>query len=130
MKLKTSVISLFRVLLFSIPVFCSYVNAVEGYYKDLFMDGGVSLTSRESLPAADYLGLSMEYLATSDQLLQNSILLGNSDDTNGVLLYPDGQPRFRCIFMNGGSATYHGKSLGESGRERIRNFFHYHPIGS
>ncbi|MBN1127326.1 MAG: pre-peptidase C-terminal domain-containing protein [Sedimentisphaerales bacterium] len=104
-------------------------RAIEGYYKDLFMDGGINLTHRTSLPAADYLGLSMEYLATSDQLLQNDILLGNSNDYNGVLLYPDGQPRFRCIYMNGGSAvggasTQHGISLGESGRERIRNFYY------
>lgn len=101
-----------------------FAQAIEGYYKDLFMDGGVYLTSRTDLPAAEYLGLSMEYLATSDQAIQNEILLGNSDDDNGVLLYPDKQPRFRCIYVNGGSATRHGASLGEGGRERVRDFYY------
>jgi len=96
---------------------------IEGYYRDLFMDGGVDLTSRTTLPAADFLGLSWEFLATSDQTLQDEIIIGTPEDPNGVLLYPDGSPRFRCVYVNGGSATNHGKSLGETGRQRFRDFF-------
>lgn len=102
----------------------SFWTTHEGYYKDLFMDGGVSLTSRTVLPAADYLDLTMEYLATSDQDLQDRVIVGAPDDANGRLLYPDGQPRFRCIYVNGGSSIYHGASLGEAGLQRIRDFYY------
>jgi hypothetical protein len=50
--------------------------------------------------------------------------VGNVDDVNGVLLYPDGEPRFRLLHTNGGSATAHGTSMGEEGRENIRQFFY------
>jgi len=99
----------------------------EGFYKDLFMDGGAKLTNRTSLPAADLLGLSMEYLATSDVNLTLKIMVetddGSWDDDNGALLYPDGEPRFRCIYTNGGLAASHGEALGETGRQRIRDFY-------
>ena len=32
----------------------------RGYYKDVFMDGGINLTSRRTLPATDFLGVSLE----------------------------------------------------------------------
>ncbi len=102
----------------------------EGYYKDLFMDSGVALTSRRNLPAAEMLGLSMEYLAlpnrgasAADRALQVKLLGGWKDDSNGILLYPDGAPRFRCVYVNGGSATRHGASLGQAGRAAFRAFF-------
>ncbi len=102
----------------------------EGYYKDLFMDSGVALTSRRDLPAADMLGLSMEFLAlpskgasAEDRALQVKLLGGWPGDTNGILLYPDGAPRFRCVYVNGGSATRHGASLGPRGRAAFRAFF-------
>lgn len=88
------------------------------------MDGGVSLTSRTELYAAQALGLSMEFLATSDENRQSMIMISNSMDINGVLLYPDGAPRFRCSYTNGGSATGHGNSLAETGRQRIREFYY------
>ncbi len=102
----------------------------EGYYKDLFMDSGVALTSRRNLPAAEMLGLSLEYLALpnrgaaeEDKALQVKLLGGWKEDSNGILLYPDGAPRFRCVYVNGGSATRHGASLGKAGREAFRRFF-------
>lgn len=88
------------------------------------MDGGVNLTSRTTLPASDSLHLDMEYLATENQAIQDSLYIESEYDENGILLYPDGQPRFRLIYTNGGSATNHGNSMGEDGRERIRQFFH------
>ena len=99
-------------------------SATPGFYKDLFMDGGKELTSRTSLPAAVSLDLSMEYLATDDQTIQTKIMIGNDYDENGILLYPDGAPRFRLIYTNGGSATGHGNSLGEQGRQRVRSFYY------
>ena len=88
------------------------------------MDGGCYLTSKTSLPASNYLNLTMEFMATSDSVLQRDIIIGNSYDVNGALLYPDVQPRFRCIYTNGGSASNHGRSLGLEGRDRIKQFFY------
>ena len=112
--------SLTAILLLLAPWPCF---ATEGYYKDLFMDGGVKLTSRTSLPAADLLGLSMDILASSSETTQKKMMITSSDDSNGCLLYPDGAPRYRAIYVNGGSATGHGTSLGVTGRQRIRDFF-------
>ena len=95
----------------------------NGFYKDLFMSGGVKLSSRKVLPAAESLKLSYEYYAGTDAAKQNELFSGSDNDTNGVLLYPDGQPRFRMLYVNGGSATLHGKSLELSGRQALRQFY-------
>lgn len=103
--------------------------ATEGFFKDVFVDGGVFLTGRRTLAAADHLGLSVEFLATpfqpdpGDLALQTAKLTGDDNDSNGALLYPDGAPRFRLVQTNGGSATRHGDSLEEAGRERMRQFY-------
>ena len=102
----------------------------RGYYKEVFMDGGVALTSRYSLSAAKFLGVEMEYFASAkkdevtqkDTLLQTNIFCGNENDTNGWLLYPDGAPRFRMIYVNGGKSGSHARSLGEEGRARIQEY--------
>ncbi|NMB37594.1 MAG: hypothetical protein GX993_06120 [Bacteroidales bacterium] len=105
-------------------------NRFSGYYKDIFIDGGIFLNSYPDLPAANYLNLSSEIFNSSDKenlnaldtLLQTLILCGSEIDENGILLYPDGAPRFRMIYTNGGKALSHGRSLGEKGRENIRRF--------
>lgn len=103
----------------------------RGYYKDLFMDGGIGLTSRTTLPAASYLNLDWEFYASLstgntiaiDTAIQTAVFIGSDEDKNGALLYPDGEPRFRCIYVNGGKSTQHGASLGEDGRNRIRTYY-------
>jgi len=107
----------------------------RGYYKDLFMDSGIMLTSRTDLPVAELLGLSMEaFISTrhsytepyrftaTDTLRQRELIAGSPVDENGILLYPDGQPRFRMVYMNGGRAGKHGTSLEEAGRQAYRDF--------
>lgn len=102
----------------------------HGYYKELFMNGGIALTSRRTLPAADALGLKMEFYASAtgekisavDTLTQQQIFCGYSEDSNGWLLYPDGAPRYRAIYVNGGHASTHAVSLTEQGRKRIQEF--------
>ena len=89
----------------------------SGYYKDVFMDSGIHLENRTNLPVTRFLGLSMETfvaasyypceLTMADTLRQNELMCGNPLDENGILLYPDGEPRFRMIYMNGGLATRH-----------------------
>jgi len=100
---------------------CS-AGASEGYFKDLFMDGGAHLTGKTTLPAADMLGLTYDKVATSDAGARNKVMVTGPDDLNGALLYPDGAPRYRVIYTNGGSATKHGLSLGAMGRQRVRDF--------
>ncbi|MBR5736500.1 MAG: hypothetical protein IKX60_06900 [Bacteroidales bacterium] len=101
----------------------------EVYYKDVFLDAGAGLTSRKTLYAAQTLGLSLEGISFSRNAeipeeveLQHSIIAGSEEDENGRLLYPDGQPRYKLLFVNGGSSTTHGKSLGEEGLLRMREF--------
>lgn len=100
----------------------------RGYYKEVFMDGGIALTSRRTLPAVDHLGMQMEFFASAkeptviDTLKQQQIFCGYNEDTNGWLLYPDGAPRYRVIYVNGGAASKHSQSLAEAGRESIRTF--------
>lgn len=103
-----------------------------GYYKDVFMDSGINVTSRTDLPATRFLDLSMEAfisaphspmeLTIMDTIIQKEMICGNPWDDNGVLLYPDGEPRYRMIYMNGGKAASHGRSLTPAGRENIKKF--------
>lgn len=105
------------------PYASTLLAQTPGFFKDIFSDGGVSLTSRLYMDAPELLGLSIEYLCTSDDSVQSEVMISNDSDTNGHLLYPDGSPRFRMIYTNGGSATGHGMSLGLDGRERVRTFY-------
>lgn len=96
----------------------------SGYYKDVFVDGGVHLTGMIDFPAAEDLGLEIEYLSTDAEGQQTAAMIASDDDSNGHLLYPDGSPRFKMIYTNGGKSSSHGLSLGELGRERVRSFYH------
>ncbi len=122
-----------NILLFCLILFTNSTLFSQGYYKDIFMNGGIKLTSRTDLPAARRLNLSIEHFVTGkdtpesplthqDTLLQQQLFTGSESDLNGVLLYPDGAPRFRMIYVNGGKATPHGTSLLESGRANIKTF--------
>jgi len=91
-----------------------------GFAADLFIDGGAGLSSRR-LYAADSLGLTADQLLTSSTSRTRSAIAGNAADENGALLYPDGQPRYRAIFVNGGRASTHGRRLGATGRDRIHD---------
>ena len=111
------------VLLLAAPFVDAQEATTPGFYKDLFMSGGLNLRSRTTLPAAESLGLSYEYYAGKDAEIQKNLYSGSEHDTNGVLLYPDGAPRFRMLYVNGGGATLHGKSLELSGRQVLRQFY-------
>lgn len=92
----------------------------RGFFKDLFMDGGAYLTSRvaSEFPSMPYLGWEFDYVATSDSVFQNRIMVTSDIDLNGCMLYPDNEPRYRVVYCNGGKATSHGRSLLEEGRNR------------
>lgn len=98
----------------------------HSFYKDIFLDAGYGLTSRQNLSAISYCGLSMEHINFNDSaqvLLQNQIVGGYEEDANGRLLYPDGQPRYKAIFVIGGNAYTHGTSLSTNARDNLRMFY-------
>lgn len=97
----------------------------RGFYKDIFMDAGVYLTTRNTLAAASYIGYSLESVSCTkvkDTSWQNSVIAGNKEDENGRLLYPDGAPRYRILFVCGGDSKSHGKSLRLDCREKMKSF--------
>lgn len=95
----------------------------RGYYKEVFMDGGSYLTHRTTLPAVTgLLGWSMEYISSSKKAVLTDVIQGDDIDPNGALLYPDSEPRFRMIYVNGGSSIEHGEALGSKGRSQISTF--------
>ena len=101
----------------------------DAYYKDVFMDGGIKLTSRKTLPACDKLGLSLEFFTAAvevpaDSAAQKALFWGSDEDYNGILLFPDGEPRFRLFYSNGGKSLEHGASLEAPGRNAVRKFNH------
>lgn len=115
-----------RMIKTSLIVFVSMsicFGQTPGFFKDIFVDGGVYLTGMIDFPAAEDLGLDVEYLATDDIGTQSFAMITDDKDSNGHLLYPDGEPRFRLLYTNGGSSTNHGGSLRESGRNRVRTFY-------
>lgn len=105
----------------------------RGYYKSLFVDGGYELSSYYRTSDFEWLTTlnlanDYEYFATSDtpegQSKQTEIITTSSIDANGTLLYPDGKPRFRMVYVNGGSSSAHGRSLYQSGCRRFHDFYY------
>ena len=101
----------------------------KAFYKDLVMNSGLFLTTNDTLPVTEFLGLSMEvflgarYSPTkADTAAQTAFFVGSADDVNGRMLYPDGEPRFRMVYVRGGGSTDHGYTLGAEGRDRFRKF--------
>ncbi len=99
----------------------------KAFYKDLFMDAGLHLSQYSNMPIVSYLGISYEYYMESSETdaslaRQRAIFSGSSVDLNGHLLYPDGEPRFKMIYVNGGDSSPHGKSLELEGQEAIRSY--------
>lgn len=100
----------------------------KAFFKDLFVDSAIKIVEHDTLFAADHLGLSQETLRLEEDTPQNNeieqrIFRGSEEDLNGRLLYPDGEPRFSCIYMYGGQSNNHGVIMGTAARERFRTFF-------
>lgn len=99
----------------------------DGFYKDIFMDSGVQLVPRKYLPSATHLQADIETFwqtgnTLRDTVMQSRCFAGSDMDSNGILMYPDGSPRFKVVYVNGGLALFHGRSLGKSGQERFREY--------
>ena len=101
----------------------------KAFYKDIFMDSGILLTSNTSMPVVEHLGLSLEYFRAdgnnaTTRAQQTAIYVSSLGDANGRILYPDGAPRYRMVYVNGGTSSTHGYTLESEGRERYREFVH------
>lgn len=102
---------------------------LKAFHADVFSDGGIHASTMKEMPAATMLGLSFEWLGTEssdynhdDSLAQDNTFIGYSGDLNGKLLYPDGAPRYKVVFVNGGNASSHGKSLKPEGRANFKKY--------
>ena len=115
------------------------------YYKDIFLDGGCELNpgikengkvingrlpyalKKAGINNAEYFLATIDDVdngyTDSDKAIQSSLITGNADDQNGVLLYPDGEPRFRLFYSFGGHSGPHGKTMGASGRKNVNTFY-------
>lgn len=101
----------------------------KAFYKDIYMNSGLFLTTNDTLPVADFLNLSIEHMmdarnspTPADYAAQDAAFIGSEEDSNGRLLYPDGGPRYRLFYVRGGGSSSHGLSLGSDGRDRFRAF--------
>ena len=104
----------------------------KAFYKTLIMDTGIELSDYMTMPVTDMLGISTETLfcpeTTAENMeIQMKAFCGSEEDLNGILLYPDGAPRYAMIYVNGGLACYHGRSLTACGRDRFRQFVFVRP---
>lgn len=108
--------------LVSLAFDCPRAHAAPGYHKDLFIDCGPHLLC-PSPHAAKHLGLRYEIMRTKSSSEQQKHIVGHPQDDNGVLLYPDGAPRYRSVYVNGGESKDHGKTLGAKGLARFRDFY-------
>ena len=70
-------------------------NRADGFYKDIFMDSGIYLTSRVDLPAARFLNMSMEeFVSTS-----------HKDTTTSLSAIDTGRTNCSSIIIGNSSAT-------------------------
>lgn len=105
----------------------------RGYYKTLFVNAGCKLSNyyrTSDFKWLTTLGLVNDYEYFAGDSVksvisqQASVLNKNSKDDNGVLLYPDGEPRFRMVYCNGGKSSSHGRTLYKDGRKRFHDFYY------
>ncbi|MBN1984304.1 MAG: T9SS type A sorting domain-containing protein [Chitinivibrionales bacterium] len=125
---KTTFFLFHIVLLLMLSLISFATAALEGFYKDIFIDEGTRLRGPANIPSIEYIGSNHEWMRIDvDTALQNRIMFKSANDSNGRLLYPDGQPRFAVIYYHGGSMS-HSYDCGIEGRRLIR--MHYLNGGS
>lgn len=115
------------------------------YYKDIFLDGGCELNpgikengvvingklpyalAKTGITNAEYFLSTLNDVGDGytieDNAIQLRLISGTEEDSNGVLLYPDGEPRFRMFYSFGGHSGPHGKTIGIGGRANINKFY-------
>lgn len=82
-------------------------TTVEGYYRDALINSGPGISTHGTVTHFDALGWGYDYLglgdSTEDKQRFFDLIAGREADRNGLLLYPDGAPRYRIMAV--GAAT-------------------------
>ena len=89
-------------------------------FKMLAADLDVNMTY-EYLVVEHYGGNEGDFTAEEIKRLQD-VFAGNDKDANGVMLYPDGEPRFKLLYLYGGYPRVHSTTLSAKGRENVRQY--------
>ena len=76
-----------------------------GFAADFFNHAGAGLTTRGYGAGQAYIGATSIDLKTKSVALTRSTIVGNANDLNGVLFYPDGQNRVPAGYMQGGTGS-------------------------
>ena len=102
-------------------------NSTEGYVADIFFDGGSSVTATKprDVPAVAMLGYTVENLYDGKQTQRTIVGVHDGDlqDDNGLLLYPDREPRYRLMMVFGGNTRNHVSVVGKAGAANIHDFW-------
>lgn len=113
------------------------------YAFGLFLDGGIGLDCGSAVGGYVYkvpLAAQRRFDATrrqhfyvvdskkvkADTTKQMALFTGDDLDRNGILLYPDGKPRFRMLYIHGSTpdgGLVHAGLLADEAKENIRTFF-------
>lgn len=113
------------------------------YAYDIFIDGGIGLDCGAQVNGYVYkVPLVIQDLFPADRIhrfltvdskkvkadttKQMNLFNGDDLDKNGTLLYPDGSPRYRILFIQGGTGNgglEHAELLSAEAKENIRTFF-------
>ncbi|MBQ0025246.1 MAG: fimbrillin family protein [Bacteroidales bacterium] len=113
----------------------------DAYFRDIIMDAGYMLDDgvsdgyTKSLPRVfkefypdSWDAFILDSKVPGDTVMQKKFFSGSTEDLNGRLLYPDGSPRFKALFIIGGdaqnsdNAEAHVRTLGEEACGYIRSF--------
>jgi hypothetical protein len=94
-----------------------------GLHADVFVDGGMHLSKVSLEKSATLAGLTREVFFSNSHAQTKATIGGNVNDLNGALLFPDGQPRFSVMYINGGTAGNHTDAMGAAGRQAVADFY-------
>ncbi|MBT3202343.1 MAG: hypothetical protein HN350_20780 [Phycisphaerales bacterium] len=102
-------------------------NSTEGYVADILFDGGtgVAATKPEKVPAVKMTGFTVENLYDSKET-QNVFVRVDKDgvkDDNGLILYPDREPRYRFMMVFGGTTRSHVRAVTPEGCKNVHDFW-------
>lgn len=97
----------------------------EGYYKEMFINRGPGINSSDTKLHAENLGWRYDRLwLGNDEEKRNrffDLVAGRDEDRNGILLFPDGSPRYRIMTVGGADSDHTGFIGGIQGPLMERN---------
>ncbi|CAM2010439.1 PPC domain-containing protein [Acanthopleuribacter pedis] len=101
----------------------------EGYFKEKLVNRGPGIGSSDTRLHAEYLGWRFDVVSggndEEDRRTFYGHIAGRLEDHNGLLLYPDGSPRYRIMTV-GGASSENGVFIGGVQGTILQEY--YHPI--